>query len=413
MGYSGQDGEMLAARTIWHGTLCCVALAICLQGCRFSYELLSEDNSVGIGGATGEGGANGGTASGSGGTGAGGAGTGGIATVTGDYVVTTGADESDSGATVDAPGGSGLSLREAIGLSNATTGHQVISIEPGVTVSLGAGLPSVTETMALMGNGQAIDGSSAGNATCLYVDASDVLVSDIEVFGCTREPIFFVSGSGNRLVNSHIHHNAQVVFIQGTGAIIEGNRFEDSALSSLGIYGPNAIVRDNVILDAGDRGIFVDRTGNGVLLTGNLIVRATTGIAFGGLTGATIWHNTIASSADVAVNVGQGSGVDMRNNLFTHSTNHGVHAVDDRFIVFDYNLFYGNGGGDCSGCTTLPGPNTVYDDPRYASLIADDFTLQPASPAIDAGTDTGEDRNGATAGLFGGLAPDMGYVETN
>ena len=36
-----------------------------------------------------------------------------------DFVVTTSADEADNGATVASPGGTGLSLREAIALANA------------------------------------------------------------------------------------------------------------------------------------------------------------------------------------------------------------------------------------------------------------------------------------------------------
>jgi hypothetical protein len=53
-------------------------------------------------------------------------------------------------------------------------------------------------------------------------------------------------------------------------------------------------------------------------------------------------------------------------------------------------------------------------DPSYVNFAGDNFALQDGSQAIDAATDAvGEDRNGGGANNYYGLAPDMGYLESN
>jgi hypothetical protein len=104
----------------------------------------ANGGSSGTAGAAGADSAGGASGAGSGGS-AGAAGTAGSGGSSGipirDFVVTTGVDENDAGATVAAPGGAGLSLREAINLANGTAGHQVITFASGITVALASALP--------------------------------------------------------------------------------------------------------------------------------------------------------------------------------------------------------------------------------------------------------------------------------
>jgi hypothetical protein len=73
-------------------------------------------------------------------------------------------------------------------------------------------------------------------------------------------------------------------------------------------------------------------------------------------------------------------------------------------------LSFGNGGAACNVCTQ--GPNSLEADPLFVNPAVDDYTLKAGSPAINAGTALGVDRNGASAGDFNGAEPDLGYRET-
>ena len=93
--------------------------------------------------------------------------------------------------------------------------------------------------------------------------------------------------------------------------------------------------------------------------------------------------------------------VDLRNNVIASTLGYGVSATGSTFAAQDYNLFHDTFLGPCQGCT--PGPNSVQDDPDFLDAANDDYRLQPASPAINAGVDLGR--------TFSGSAPDLGYYE--
>lgn len=152
-------------------------------------------------------------------------------------------------------------------------------------------------------------------------------------------------------------------------------------------------------------------TANDTLIRGNVLVRAGTaaiGMA-SGTTALKIQHNTIVYSAVSGINVGQASGLDVRNNIFAFNVQYGLAGADAKFSQQDYNLFFGNGAGHCNPCAV--GANSVLLDPAFVDVAGDDYTLSAGSPAIDAGTDLGVDRNGAAVGSFNGAAPDIGALE--
>ena len=73
-----------------------------------------------------------------------------------DFTVTTLVDEADGGASIASPGGTGLSLREAISLSNANAGADTISFDSslaGGVVYLTLGSPlAITGTVSIQGH---------------------------------------------------------------------------------------------------------------------------------------------------------------------------------------------------------------------------------------------------------------------
>jgi len=370
------------------------------------------------GGASSGGASSGGAGSGgssSGGTSSGGSGSGGSGgSVPIDYPVTTTADENDPGATPADPGQTGLSLREAINLANVTPGSQTIGLEPSSDLTLGSVLPTITGSIILVGESASLDFSAASSAAaCLHSDASEVSIRDVEISGCNGEPVYLAddAATGLELIGSYIHDNGQPVSVYGTESLILGNYIASSGGAGLACYGSSPQIRDNRILDIDTDGIFLHAAASGAVLVGNLVVRADVGISLGSLTGATMWFNTIEASAGTGVSVGQASQIDFRNNIVTGSGTFGLNAADNRFTSITHNLLFQNASGDCNSCT--PGAPYLTADPLYVNPGADDYTLSSTSPAVDAGVAVGEDRNGAGAGEYDGLGPDLGFIEVD
>jgi parallel beta-helix repeat protein len=156
--------------------------------------------------------------------------------------------------------------------------------------------------------------------------------------------------------------------------------------------------------------VIVSGTSVGTRLIGNLILRANVGIAMApGASGTVMWHNTVVRSWLAGISIGQSSGNDLRNNILALNGSDAVSGTDSKFAQQDYNSFFGNVGSACNGCTL--GAHSVLLDPKFVDVAGDDYTLQSGSPAIDAGTPLGVDRNGASAGDFNGAAPDLGAWE--
>jgi hypothetical protein len=342
-----------------------------------------------------------------------GAGGSGGASGAGGLIVTTNADENDAGATPTMPGGTGLSLREAITIANATAGAQTITFQNGVVVALTNTLPTITQSTTILGG--SVNGTALANGRdCLVVGAGPSVIDGLAVTGCPGKPISVTGGNDVHISNCTVTQNAEpleVGSVAGTGTIIgPGNVITGSAGHCVAVYNSGTLVLDNRIIGCGTNGIFVSGRSATTSVIGNLIVRAETGIGMAvGATGTVMWFNTVAQSVLHGINVGNSATNDMRNNILAFNGDAGTWGQDSRFSQQNYNLFFGNTNGTCSPC--IPGPNSVFLDPRFVNAAADDYTLQAGSPAIDAGTPVAVDRNGAGSGNFNGTAPDLGYWE--
>jgi hypothetical protein len=331
-----------------------------------------------------------------------------------DLIVSTSSDESDAGATAAAPGGTGLSLREAITIANATGGAQIITFQNGIVVAQSSPPPVITDTVQIL-NG-VVDCTGVGNgATCLELAASSSVIDGLELHSSGGRPIYVTGGANSRISNCSIHDNRHPLETAGTaglGNVIGPNNVvRNSDGHGIAVYSDSTQVIDNTVLDAGSNAIFLNGTANDTLVRGNVLVRSgTAGIGMGsGTTGLKVQHNTIVYGASSGVVVGQATGVDVRNNIIAFNLQHGLVGADDKFTQQAYNLFFGNGGSDCSPCTV--GESSVLLTPEFVNAAGDDYTLAVGSPAVDAGTDLGTDRNGAGAGNFNGAAPDIGAWE--
>jgi hypothetical protein len=115
----------------------------------------------------------------------------------------------------------------------------------------------------------------------------------------------------------------------------------------------------------------------------------------------TYYSNTIvANSARMGNSDGLGGGIRLfiwgiesgnfaKNNIIAFNTyGAGVYAtvVDSADFEWDYNLVFGNGGGDYIGIE--PGPHDIQADPLFVDRFSGDYHLLPNSPCIDAGDPT-------------------------
>lgn len=415
--------------------------------CRYRYELIEApdndetkggsagsssragsagDNFVAVGGdaeggsdaidpggrANGTGGSNAAASSGTGGTlGEGGSGDIGP---NGDLIVTTNIDEDDAGATVLAPGATGLSLREAITIANSVAGRQIIVFESGIVVAAKSPLPAIIDPIQIIGGELNCAGVGA-DLSCVTLAAGSSLIDGLQAYESTGPVISVTGGSNSRITNCNFHDvkSLEISGAAGFGNIIGPNNvFQTTQSAGVANYAPGAEIVDNVISDSGDTAVFLSGAADGTLIAGNLLLRSGSAISMSsGTANVRIWHNTIIYNSIAAAFAGQVIGVDLQNNIIAY--NDALDALDGasvKFAQYDYNLIYGNGASNCTPCK--PGANSVLADPMFINAGAEDFGLDVSSPARNAGVDLGVDRNGAGLNNFNGSAPDLGYLES-
>ena len=146
------------------------------------------------------------------------------------FTVTTLTDESDAGATVVAPGGTGLSLREALALANANPDEDTIEFAPGLlggTVTLGGTQLEITTSVTIDGD---IDGDGAADIT---IDA-DGLSRVFQVVGGGSSELFALVITGGDPGNGS-DMNGGGVRVQGAGTelLIDNSTLTGNATSDM------------------------------------------------------------------------------------------------------------------------------------------------------------------------------------
>jgi hypothetical protein len=327
-------------------------------------------------------------------------------------VVTTAADESDSGATPASPGKTGFSLREALTFANNTAGQQSITFDAAVTtIGLVAALPTVQQTLDIKGP-VVLDGTAnASTSACLSVASSDVVLDSLEIHHCNGEPVLFSSStsSGNQLINSFLHDNKKAAVVYGDGALISNTLITFSAANGLDIYGKNTQLLGNDVAASIGTNYSIHDGANGSYLLANVSIGGGDGIGLGVVSGTTIWHSTIVDSVYAGLNVGTATLVDARNNIFMGADTYGVRGPDSAFSKLDHNLYFNNTSGNRSAGSL--DATSVIGDPLFNDPTNFDYALKVGSPAIDKGFDLGVDRNQSAAGSYNGSAPDIGWSE--
>ena len=308
------------------------------------------------------------------------------------YVVTTELDESDAGESPEPPHlGAGLSLREAIGLSNGHAGRECIQFDRAMTIMIPTGeLPGIGDP-----DGVEIDGGGAVRLegipvlpqipTGIDLVAGASAVRGLEVVnfevGIQAQSTGNTVGPGNR-----VHGCAVGVRIAGNGNTVFGLRSHEN--SEHGIQIPAGVDATEVT-----QALLYRNAGDGVQARGsNIQVRH-----------ATFTLNQIGFDAS-----GDASAIAIQNSIFYQQGGAGVSvAAPEDVDLLDFCDFFED---TCTNCD--PGASSVDADPRFTDVVANDYRLGEGSPAINAGSDTGLDVNGDQPGSFNGAAPDMGAIES-
>jgi hypothetical protein len=216
------------------------------------------------------------------------------------------------------------------------------------------------------------------------------------------------SGTSGVLVENNWIHDTDGIGIDVHGGAnnytIRGNKLEYISIKRDGSvwYGQSSTAIYN---DGGNTGVmernFIDHTGEGfqalsepgqpathdVTIRNNVVQNSQYGIVLGtwysNTDGSSIYNihvfnNTFYSnSTGIFVRPMTSASVSWENNIFANNSTAYVNTLNWNPGTANYNLYFGGGTG--------PGANSVTLNPLFNNALAGDLSLQPTSPAINAG----------------------------
>ncbi len=212
------------------------------------------------------------------------------------------------------------------------------------------------------------------------------------------------AGIDSHTYNVWIHHNiveggGHQAMTVGSGSIAEYN-FLTHCQNAMFILGVDVIVRNNIAVDCA-RGLQISSpripAGSAISITNNTVVQMQGPPDGWYYQGKLIYP---AHDDGVAISVHVPSlKLNIQNNIISGPFDYGIglYAAPGSGSVVDYNLFW-ELGQDFYGNSV--GGHNLFSDP----MLAEDYSLLPGSPAIDAGSPEIQDSDGSPAdlGAFGG-----------
>jgi hypothetical protein len=241
--------------------------------------------------------------------------------------------------------------------------------------------------------GAIIDGQNASDRyQAIYIDGSYNVVDGFEIRGGPDGGIS-IWGSGNQILNNHIHHN--------------GTRASSSGLGQDGIYSSQSTANNryigNFIRDNGRPGSNLDHAlylcGDNEWVLNNVLLRnASWGLHIAGYTTVSnlkAYNNVIAHNGKGGIMIWMAvSGVDIKNNIIFQNGQYGLTSFDAHGsgVVVDRNLVFGNSSGNYNFTAgnsdySYSLGTTISSAPQFVNSTYSGFDAQlsSSSPAIGAG----------------------------
>ncbi len=339
-----------------------------------------------------------------------------------DVEVTTGVDEADLAATPAAPGGTGLSLREALTFANGPGGVGVerIRFAPGV-VPVQAALPAVTRPgLQMVGEpGLTLDFSpaAADGPGCLVLGGDGQRLVGLAVAGCPGTSVTVDDdGEGVALWDVRLEGPGEVgADVKGAGAQL-GPGLAVSGFSARGLNLRAANVK-LAEADVHHNGVGVRQQHPGSVAVARTLIRhnAGSGVEVHNLAGLAMRACTVhGNGGDGLRPQPNTTGLVVVNSLFTDNGGAGVAGPVAAFTLRTPNGYFNNAAGPLQ--TGIPGAQDLLGAPGYTAPPLGDYCLRPDALAVDRGLfgAGGEevDHNGPRAGTYDGLAPDLGACES-
>lgn len=311
-----------------------------------------------------------------------------------------------------------LTLPEAIRQANNHEGPDVITFAGPMTISLGEGLPNLSDpgTTIVGQPGVLIDGSDALVDDCVTISADHTTVLWMEIAYCNEDGLDINNVSNVQVAHCVFRDNGGDGIDMDHGENVRvgpHNRMERNTQNGMEVTATVVTIYQSRIVDNGDFGVFLAAGSDYAQLRGNVIAGNRGGVeAKGNLVDVVLWHNTLyANGGDgahyIAPFTGQGHSV--HNNIFSDNSGYGMDSPPPSAAI-DFNLFHGNIDGVGMGFS--PGADTIALPPLFLNAPLLDLRLRPDSPCVDSATYLGRDRNGALADDFLGQGPDRGAHES-
>ncbi len=327
-----------------------------------------------------------------------------------EVVVDTVADESDPNATPAAPGGAGLSLREAILYVNGANAPKVIRFARPMRLVLGALPPLQPAGAAIVGgDGPVLDFSASNGGSCLTLAGANQALVAVEALGCPGV-LVHVTGQSVAIVDSRLSGGgAGLQGVRVSGALARvgpGNVLSGFAGSAVVVRAAQAAVDGNRLRE-NQVAVELQNGADQTLVQRNRLHRNGTGVSGNRAQSPALRHNTFHATTQSAIQLtGSVNAASIRNNIVVGSGARALDAPPPALAETSPNLSFGN----AQASALEQGPNLTAD-PLLLGPAAEDFRLAPTSPALNAGVDSGLDLNGPSGGNFNGSAPDLGAEE--
>ncbi len=239
--------------------------------------------------------------------------------------------------------------------------------------------------------GAVIDGQNATDRNQgIYLDGSYNIVDGFEIRNGTEGGIA-VYGSGNQILNCHIHNNGNPASTSTNGRdgiyddqTTSGNHYIANYINHNGRSGSNL-----------DHGLYICAD-NDEIFNNVSLANAACGLQIAGystVSNLKVDNNVIAWNGTDGIILWMAlSGIDIKNNILYANGHYGIgsYSASGSGVVVDNNVTYANGYGDfdfSGGSFTYSLGTTFYADPLLVNETASSFDphLSNGSPAIQNG----------------------------